>query len=65
MEAYIKELIPHCNVDLNSILNEHFEFSTVRIYGLKREGVNCLREVFEIFLKFNKILYMNPEQKSG
>jgi len=37
----------------------------VRIYGLKREGVNCLREVFEIFLGFNKILCMNPEQKSG
>jgi len=38
----------------------------VRIYGLKREGgVNCLREVFEIFLKFNKIHCVNPEQRSG
>ena len=37
----------------------------VRIYGLKREGVHYLREVFEIFLKFNKILCKNPEQKWG
>ena len=39
--------------------------SGVRIYGLKWEGVNCLRKVSKIFLKFNKILCMNPEQKSG
>jgi len=33
--------------------------------ALNERGVNCLREVFEIFLKFNKILCMNPKQKSG
>jgi len=33
--------------------------------ALNKRGVNCLREVFEIFLKFNKILCVNPEQKSG
>ena len=39
----------------------------VKIYGIKRKGggVNCLREVFEIFLKFNKILCVNPKQKLG
>jgi len=43
----------------------------VRIYGLKRErgwggGVlNCLREVFEKFSMFNKILCVNPEQESS
>jgi len=28
-------------------------------------GVNCLREVFENFLRFNKILCVNPEQESS
>ena len=32
---------------------------------LNERGVNCLSEVFEIFLKFNKKFCMNPEQKAG
>jgi len=28
-------------------------------------GVNCLREVFENFFRFNKILCVNPEQESS
>jgi len=42
-------------------------FKLVRIYGLKREGggENCLREGFENFSRFNKILCVNPEQKSS
>jgi len=51
-----------------SSVNARFQVNwveVVRIYGLKREEVNCLREVFEIFFKFNKILCMNSEQKLG
>jgi len=43
----------------------HFGVANVRIYGLKREGGELLREIFENFLRFNKILYVNPEQESS
>ena len=52
---------------MKEYLEENEEAPTVRIYALNERGrgVNCLREVFEIFSKFNKIHCMNPEQKSG
>jgi len=31
--------------------------------ALNERGVNCLRQVFEIFLKFNKKICVNLEQK--
>jgi len=37
----------------------------VRIYGIKQEGVNCLKGVFENFFWFNEILCINPEQESS
>jgi len=37
----------------------------VRIYGVKQEGGDCLRGVFENFFRFNEIFGINPEQESS
>jgi len=31
----------------------------------KKEGVNCLKGIFENFFRFNEILCINPEQESS
>ena len=42
-------------VGVNSKSNNKKEY-LLEYMALNERGVNCLREVFEIFLKFNKIL---------
>jgi len=33
--------------------------------ALNKRGVNCLKEVFESFFRFNENLCINPEQESS
>jgi len=48
---------------LRDKLSAQFEIKDLLEYmALNERGVNCLREVFENFFRFNKILCVNPEQ---
>ena len=54
-----------CGSLIGTLFNIIGKMKMLEYMALNERGVNCLREVFEIFFKFNKILCMNPEQKSG
>jgi len=45
--------------------NLYSKVNSIRIYGLKREGGELLKGVFENFFRFNKILCVNPIQESS